>query len=181
MGPGTCLTRPLEEVVVNFFKASREQRAWTRLLLWQGLADASVSATSQPDEQPDRFRQAMVDDLRRRQTSGELAANLDPCHILLALFAAASAPIMLPHIARRICGAEPDNDEFANAYADQLARLVRHISRGASSNGSCSRSESSQPTRSSASLALSAVVFECTEMHVVASGLLHPLLQRALF
>jgi TetR/AcrR family transcriptional regulator len=120
---------PLQEVVVNFFRASLDNRAWTRLLLWQGLADPGDQA---PDaSQPDPFMQAMVADLRRRQAEGELAADLDPCHVLVALFAAASAPVMLPHMVRRICGLDPSSEAFNAEYATQLARLVQHLAAGA--------------------------------------------------
>lgn len=75
--------------------------------------------------------QAMVADLRRRQAEGELAADLDPCHVLVALFAAASAPVMLPHMVRRICGLDPSSEAFNAEYATQLARLVQHLAAGA--------------------------------------------------
>ncbi len=122
---------PLAEVVVNFFRASLDNRAWTRLLLWQGLAESAESATERPsDRQPDPFMQEMVADMRRRQAANELPADLDACHVLLALFAAASAPVMLPHMVRRICGADPSSEKFAAQYAAQLARLVQHLAPG---------------------------------------------------
>jgi AcrR family transcriptional regulator len=116
---------PLEEVVVNFFRASLDYPAWTRLLLWQGLADqpADLAGPSQRDP----FMQAMVADLRRRQAAGELSPELDPAHVLLALFAAACAPLMLPDIVRRICGSEPYSESFAAQYATLLTRLAQHL------------------------------------------------------
>jgi len=129
---GGQLARPelsLAEVVVNFFRASLDNRAWTRLLLWQGLAESG--ADSPDDSQSDPFMQEMVADLRRRQAAGELPADLDACHVLLALFAAASAPVMLPQMVRRICGAEPKSEEFAVQYAEQLGRLIQHLAAGA--------------------------------------------------
>jgi TetR/AcrR family transcriptional regulator len=70
-----------------------------------------------------------VADLRRRQEAGELPADLDPACVLLALFAAASATVTLPRIAKAICDEDAD-DEFTRHYADQLARLVRHLGDG---------------------------------------------------
>jgi hypothetical protein len=99
-------------------------RDWARMMAWANLsADDSTPDTDQEDE----FLQAQVTDLRRRQEAGELPADLDPACVLLALFAAASATVTLPRIAKTICGGDTESDEFARHYADQLARLVRHL------------------------------------------------------
>ncbi|HEY0447715.1 MAG TPA: TetR/AcrR family transcriptional regulator, partial [Actinophytocola sp.] len=74
------------------------------------------------------FLQAQVADLRRRQQAGELPADLDPACVLLALFAAASATVTLPRMAKAICGDDIESEEFTRHYADQLAKLVRHLS-----------------------------------------------------
>lgn len=116
---------PLPAVVLNFFKASIDNSAWMRLLLWQALSNAGVDGEQ---AQPDPFMHGMVADLRRRQAAGELAADLDPCHVLLVLFAAASAPVMLPQMVRRICGVDADNADFRVEYARQLAKVVDHLS-----------------------------------------------------
>ncbi|MPZ81250.1 MAG: hypothetical protein GEV28_12960 [Actinophytocola sp.] len=69
-------------------------------------------------------------DLRRRQQVGELPADLDPACLLLALFAAASATVTLPRIATAICDEDVESEEFTRRYADQLAKLVRHLAHG---------------------------------------------------
>jgi hypothetical protein len=103
-----------------------------RLLVWQALGDSpdypethtgfGIEAVNEPD----CFTQQVVE-LRRRQAAGELATDLDAAHLLLALFAVASAPTVLPHIAQRIVGVDPASEEFLAAYIDQIARLVRHL------------------------------------------------------
>jgi AcrR family transcriptional regulator len=112
---------PLAEVVVNFLRAAYANRPWARLLVWQNLSD-----DSRPEDQDDLMRW-MVTDLRRRQAAGELAADLDPAHVGLMLFAAAAAPVILPHVARAISGSDPDSEEFQEAYGRQLTRLVGHL------------------------------------------------------
>jgi hypothetical protein len=72
------------------------------------------------------MREALAD-LERRQRDGEIADDLDPRAFLLAIMAATTAPVTLPHLARSIYGTDPDSDEFAEAYAEQLARMVRHL------------------------------------------------------
>jgi hypothetical protein len=78
------------------------------------------------------------EDLRRRRAEGEFPADLDVGHLLLALFAMASAPTVLPQMVRRILGEEPGSDEFRAAYAEQVTRMVRHLA---------SRSASTQPSQ----------------------------------
>lgn len=113
---------PLDEVVANFVRTSLTHRSGARLLAWQGL----TGDTPDSPEQAETMRR-MVDDLRRRQAAGELAPGLDPAHVALALFAAAAAPALLPHVARLLTGADPDTEEFVSEYGAQLARLVRRL------------------------------------------------------
>lgn len=47
--------------------------------------------------------------------------------MLLAFTAAAAAPVTLAQLATEIAEPGTDQDEFAAHYADQLARLVRHL------------------------------------------------------
>lgn len=115
---------PLGEVVANFLHAGLDNRSWSRLLAWQGLEDG---ATDQPRGGDTELMRWIVAEIAQRQASGELAEDLDPAYVALVLFAAAAAPVVLPHVARDISGVEPDSEEFRRAYAEQLIRLVRHL------------------------------------------------------
>jgi TetR/AcrR family transcriptional regulator len=122
--------RPLHEIVAEYVIVTREHRSWARMLIWEALGDSPPEPGEPGNErarEPD-FLVEQVAETRRRQANGELAADLDPAHLTLALFALAGAPTMLPQIARRITGADPDSEEFRTAYRDQVARLVRHLS-----------------------------------------------------
>ena len=84
---------PLPDVVAAFPRLGVEQRSSARVLAWDGL---SGSAARSPEDGP--FFTAMVEDLRRRQERGELAADLDPEYVLLKLLAAAPALTVIPQI-----------------------------------------------------------------------------------
>jgi TetR/AcrR family transcriptional regulator len=121
----------IDETVAGFVRSTGGNRSFARLLAWEALGDAPA-----PGEHPDVVRQEdqrtaflreNVANLRRRQETGELPADVDPGHLLLALFAMASAPTVLPQIVRRILGADPDSPEFQAEYAQQVARLTRHL------------------------------------------------------
>jgi TetR/AcrR family transcriptional regulator len=113
--------QPLDQVVAGFFKASEANRPWARLLAWQGLA-GDTRAADRPE-----LMAWITAELARRQQAGELAADLDPRFAALALFAAAAAPAILPHLARELTGLDPESQEFSSGYADHLSRLVRHL------------------------------------------------------
>jgi AcrR family transcriptional regulator len=116
---------PIHQVVQNFLRTGVEFRPWARLLAWQGLTgDAQNDA-----ETDDRYFQAIVEDVRRRQRDGEIAADLDPAYVLLILFSAAMAPTLLPQIVRRVTGEAADSPEFLAAYGEQLRRIVEHLAR----------------------------------------------------
>jgi AcrR family transcriptional regulator len=111
---------PLEDVVAAFTYVGESQRYWSRLLIWQALSGERNSGES-------GFRTAMVDDLRRRQAAGELAPDLDPAYVLLALFGAALAPTVLADLAGDLTGMAADSPEFLDRYRDQLKLLVARL------------------------------------------------------
>jgi TetR/AcrR family transcriptional regulator len=121
----------LADVVAGFARVSLRQRDWTRLLLWDGLTEPPASPADEPaalaDGEPD-FLLAAVADLRERQAAGELPADLEPAQLLLALFAAACAPVMLPQIAHRL-GLDPAADGFTESYPALVARIVELLGR----------------------------------------------------
>jgi TetR/AcrR family transcriptional regulator len=112
---------PIADVVAAFLRLSVEQRAFARLLAWDGLVDTGS------DAEPEPYFTEMVEDVRRRQRAGELADELDPAYVLLMLFAAALAPTVIPQIARRITGLAVDSPQFQTAYAEQLRRVVERL------------------------------------------------------
>jgi AcrR family transcriptional regulator len=115
---------PLDAVVAGFVMGNLHNRDWARLMVWSNLD----SASGPPGHDADRaFLQAQVTELRRRQEAGELPDDLDPAYLMLALFAAAAAGVTLPRVARMVCDQDPESEEFATRYAEQLARLIRHL------------------------------------------------------
>ncbi|MDG4827592.1 helix-turn-helix domain containing protein [Asanoa sp. WMMD1127] len=111
---------PLDEVLTAFAAVGEAQRHWVRLLVWQALE-------GNQEEGGSAYRRMMVDDLRRRQAAGEVAADLDPAFLLLALFGAALAPTLLRHFAEDFTGLAVDSPEFRARYADQLKRIVARL------------------------------------------------------
>jgi hypothetical protein len=70
--------------------------------------------------EPESFMQHIMDNSRRHQAAGELTVDVAAAHLLLAQFAAACAPMMLPQM-RRICGVDPGSEMFIIQCARLLA------------------------------------------------------------
>lgn len=130
-GPLSDLDVPLHQVVANFVHANAAHRAWTRLLIWEGLAagrdrgepsDVPMGDTGTPNP----FAE-MVEGLAERQRRGELAADLDPATVLLVLFSAALTPTSLPHVVAAATGTPADSAEFVARYDAGLRRIVERL------------------------------------------------------
>jgi AcrR family transcriptional regulator len=117
-------TSSLEDLNDAYLQASFADPRMARLLLWAGLAEDATPEERLPGtlDAPDD-----VGDLRRRQAEGQIAAELDPAFVELALMGATLAPIALPSVVRRLTGLEPSDPLFQDRYADQLRRIVRRL------------------------------------------------------
>ncbi|WP_089950348.1 TetR/AcrR family transcriptional regulator [Lentzea xinjiangensis] len=112
--------QPLEDVVKAFVMTTAHNRDQGRLWAWANLSGETPPVDAE-------FLRGQVEFLRARQQAGEIAADLDPNMLLLALMAAAAAPLTLEQTARQLGGEDPSTPEFAERYAEQLALLVRHL------------------------------------------------------
>ncbi|QFU92867.1 TetR/AcrR family transcriptional regulator [Amycolatopsis sp. YIM 10] len=115
---------PLADVVADFVRTNVLNQDDVRLFIWENLNDTGPGAHGE-DFQREFLRQ-QADYVRQRQEAGDLPADLDPRHLLLALMGAAAAPFMLPRVARLLHDTDPRSAEFADEFAEQLARLLRH-------------------------------------------------------
>ena len=114
--------RPLEEVAKGFIEGNTADPDMARMFLWENFADDATD-----DSAGREFLRGQVEYMRARQAAGDFPADLDPGHLLLILISAASAPLAFPQVARGISGQDPTSKEFADAYAEQLSLLLKHL------------------------------------------------------
>lgn len=112
---------PPGEFLAYHFKAGAGDQAWLNYLVREALA---YGARPVPHES-DRVRviQEQVEEMRRRQEVGLLAAEFDPALLRLLAFALASYPRLLPQITRMTTGRTPDDPSFVADWE----RLLRAI------------------------------------------------------
>ncbi|MFE0023505.1 TetR/AcrR family transcriptional regulator [Amycolatopsis sp. NPDC059021] len=117
--------RPLADVVRDFAAAGLGDVDLGRLFLWENLTDGAPDAVGVEEQQ--EFLRRQVDYVRARQAAGDFPDDVDPAALLLILMSAASAALALPRVVRALTGQDPASPEFAQSYADQLARVVGHL------------------------------------------------------
>ncbi|MFJ5645612.1 TetR/AcrR family transcriptional regulator [Streptomyces sp. NPDC093223] len=132
LDPLPATDRPLGDIAADYVRVTGRNADFTRLLAWEGLGDTPEAGEHAAVEQHGRqradFMHGIVAQLRERQAAGEFPDDLDPGHLLLALYAMASAPVLLPQVARQIFGTDADHDDFQEEFAQQVARLITHLS-----------------------------------------------------
>jgi TetR/AcrR family transcriptional regulator len=114
---------PLDELTGFHLQAVLDDPRHSRLLLWEGL----TGANDRPDDSTATDGDPAVGDMARRQQIGELAGELDPAMVLIALMGAALAPVAIPQVVQRSTGLDPSDAEFGSRYAEQLRRMVRRL------------------------------------------------------
>ncbi len=123
--------RPMAEFAADFVRANNRHRNFARLLAWEGLeyapATGEEAAVGEQEIGREELLRRTIDDICRRQDLGELPADVSPDYLLLALFALSSAPVVLPHVVKRILGTDPDSEECEEEYARQVERIIRGL------------------------------------------------------
>jgi TetR/AcrR family transcriptional regulator len=110
----------LPDLIAGYGKVALEDPRGARLLLWNGLDDntETTEAVPQPDDAA-----AMT----ARQEAGEIADDLDPRLVQLALMGAALAPVALPQVLRRLTGEDANDPEFIARYVEFLRSLTERL------------------------------------------------------
>lgn len=116
---------PLADFVARYMTGAFADPRGARLLLWTGLTDQAASQDERPPA--DTIQREDPGNFERRQAEGEIAADLDPAIIQLAMMSLTLAPIALPHVVRRVTGHDPDDPDFQSHYTEQLRRIARHL------------------------------------------------------
>jgi TetR/AcrR family transcriptional regulator len=112
---------PITELAARYLHDALSDPRPMRLLAWRGLAG---DGEEPPDVTPESED---LSGIRRRQQRGEIAADLDPATIRLALLGAIAAPVVLPQAAGKIFGIDPGSPGFEARYAAGLRQLIARL------------------------------------------------------
>ena len=111
-------TLPLPDLVASYVQNTVDEREMARIFVRDSLNDAYV---------PDHASGEDLANMERRQEDGEIADEIDPAFLFLALQGMASAGVAFPADARNLTGLDPASPEFAEAYGEQLRRIVARL------------------------------------------------------
>lgn len=117
--------KPFAEVVRFFVQSGVRDHDLAKLFLWENLTDGAPDPIGVEGQR--EFLQQQVEYVRARQAAGDFPADLDPAFLLLIFMAASNAALALPRVVRAVSGQDPTSAEFADAYGEQLARLIGHL------------------------------------------------------
>jgi TetR/AcrR family transcriptional regulator len=113
----------LGDAVAAYLQAGFDQPELMRIFIWEGLAGPAPSDDSweSDGEAPEVLA------FRERQAAGEIADDIDPAYLLVALMGAVATPVTMPQTIERMCGVSADSEEFRTKFADQLRRIAAHL------------------------------------------------------
>jgi TetR/AcrR family transcriptional regulator len=112
--------QPFAALVGKYFDAVLDHSSWARLLIWEALGDGFETDSPSPRS---ASLPAIVEDIRRRQETGELTKEFDPETILIVLWSAVMAPVTMSQVIQEAWGTDLRSPEFRAKYAEQLKRL----------------------------------------------------------
>ena len=98
------------ESLTFWFEAACRDTDWVRLLEWEALQEADRKLI---DEKNRRMATARgLERIRRRQARGQIAADLDPRHVMLAMRSLTMFPAAFPQLTRLIMGRPISDPKF---------------------------------------------------------------------
>ncbi|MFC9893606.1 TetR/AcrR family transcriptional regulator [Nocardia sp. NPDC127579] len=115
---------PLSEQIRRYALEATNNPDAVRLLAWGGLEYTGPSSDFDQERRAQHMQSA-VDEIRARQNSGQLSADIDPACLTIILTAAAMATTSIPNVIEGICRVDPHSSEFVHHYAEQVALVAR--------------------------------------------------------
>lgn len=112
---------PAEDVMRWYLRDSLKDPRIARLAMWQALSDDLPEEESQEDAELD------LAEMRERQRRGEIAPDLDPAAVQIAMMGMTLAPVIFRSTAKRLFGVDIDDPDFETRYGDTLSRILARL------------------------------------------------------
>jgi len=110
------------ESLIFWFEAACKDRDWVRLFEWEALQDADGKVI---DEDLRRAATARgLERIRSRQARGQISADLDPRHVMLAMRSLTMFPAAFPQLTRLIMGCAVSDRTFQRERAAFLRKIA---------------------------------------------------------
>ena len=110
------------ETLAFWFDAACKDTDWVRLLEWEALQEADRRLI---DEENRRAATARgLERIRQRQARGQISAELDPRHVVLAMRSLIMFPAAFPQLTRLIMGRPISDPRFRKEHAAFLRKFA---------------------------------------------------------
>jgi AcrR family transcriptional regulator len=110
------------ESLTFWFKAACKDGNWVRLLEWEALQG---DAEKLIDEKPRHAAVARgLERVRQRQARGQISAEFDPRHVMLAMRSLTMFPAAFPQLTRLIMGRSVSDPKFQRDRVEFLRRFA---------------------------------------------------------
>lgn len=110
--------------VAGYLRAFAAHPERLRMFVWEGLTRRGPRP---PETPPDTGEAPEVTQLRRQQAAGEIADDIDPAYLLVAVMGAVTTIVTMPAMIERLCGVPADSEEFFNTFEKQLRLIISHL------------------------------------------------------
>lgn len=112
---------PAEELGQRYLHGILTDPRGARLAIWRALSDDA------PDTEPQAHIDLEQERMQERQERGEIAHDLDPAGMQLALMGMVMAPIIFPDSVRKLFGLDPHDPAFEQRYGETIRRIIQSV------------------------------------------------------
>jgi AcrR family transcriptional regulator len=110
------------ESLAFWFEAACKDADWVRLLEWEALQEADQRLIDEKNRRAATARG--LERIRRRQARGQITAELDPRHVMLAMRSLTMFPAAFPQLTRLIMGRPVSDPGFQRERAAFLRKFA---------------------------------------------------------
>jgi TetR/AcrR family transcriptional regulator len=110
------------ESLTFWFEAACKDPDWVRLLEWEALQEANRRLIDEKNRRAATNRG--VERIRQRQTRGQVSAEFDPRHVMLAMRSLTMFPAAFPQLTRLIMGRPVSDPQFQKERAAFLQKFA---------------------------------------------------------
>ncbi len=110
------------ESLTFWFEAACRDADWVRLLEWEALQDANKKLIDEKNRRAATTRG--LERIRRRQVRGQVSAEFDPRHVMLAMRSLTMFPAAFPQLTRLIMGRSVFDLKFQKERVAFLRKLA---------------------------------------------------------
>lgn len=125
---------PLDELAARYLHDALTEPRLARLMAWRGLLDGGDRSAAD-DQPPGDVHRPDLTAMRARQAEGQIADDLDPASVRLAIMGAVLIPVVMPQLVRQIFGMDATDPAFEATYSEQLRRMIGRLALPGSADG----------------------------------------------